>query len=265
MLQKETVPVNQSDGDVPVSQTDGDVPVSLKDGDVHISQSPTDGDVLVSQTDGDVHISLSVGDVPVSQSYGDVPVSQSDGDVPVSQSDGDVPVSQSDGDIPFSLSDGDNPISLADYDVCVSQSDKVPISESGGDGPFSQSDSSSVSENQMMDLFRFISMEGSDGEKIKQEEQEKTSVEEPSVILQSHSNTDKEADDQQLTGNILHDCDICDLETTRRILPYLPTWNLGHDVCLDAPIKLYNWIPYSVMMSRDVFVTFEHLVNDRIS
>ena len=39
MLQKDTVPVNQSDGDVPDSQTDGDVPVSLEDGDVHISQS----------------------------------------------------------------------------------------------------------------------------------------------------------------------------------------------------------------------------------
>lgn len=53
--------------------------------------------------------------------------------------------------------------------------------------------------------------------------------------------------------------------STRRILPYLTTWNLGQDVCLDAPLELYNWIPYSVMMSRDVFVTFEHLVNDLIS
>ncbi|VDI05215.1 Hypothetical predicted protein [Mytilus galloprovincialis] len=67
MLQKDTVPVNQSDGDVPGSQTDGDVPVSLEDGDVHISQSPVRWcDVPVSQSDGDIPFSLSDGDITLS-------------------------------------------------------------------------------------------------------------------------------------------------------------------------------------------------------
>ncbi|VDI59084.1 Hypothetical predicted protein, partial [Mytilus galloprovincialis] len=79
------------------------------------------------------------------------------------------------------------------------------------------------------DLFRFISISNpifyhvyepadyykpNNNQLIKQMPQ--TLIEEPSVILQSQSNTDKEADDQQLTGNMIHvhDCDICGKQYT---------------------------------------------------
>ncbi|CAC5415543.1 unnamed protein product [Mytilus coruscus] len=57
-------------------------------------------------------------------------------------------------------------------------------------------------------ISHFVSMEGSDVKKIEQEEQEKILAEKP-VVIQSQSNTERGADDQQLTRNMLHACDIC--------------------------------------------------------